>query len=86
MGWRQAAKDGWLTHIYKESMSDAGWEKLNQLLMDTLNEYKKQVSALTEELNSLKVQVAILQTKAAFWGAGAGIIAGAIITLLIKYL
>lgn len=55
-------------------MMQDDWIEYRRLILAKLEELETTTKELTEETRILNTQLAILETKAGMWGAGAGIL------------
>ena len=56
-------------------LGENGWSEHQRMVMDRLDESRAQLHLIRDDMVKLRVEVAILKTKAAVFGASAGFIA-----------
>jgi hypothetical protein len=52
-------------------------------LPDRLERIEEKLDGLVEALAALRIELAVLKTKAAIWGGGAGLVLGALVSKLL---
>lgn len=62
------------------------WENVARHVLAELEHAREAREKMAEGLAALQVQVAILTTKAGIIGAASGIVTGAVVAFLVKYL
>lgn len=63
-----------------------GWNEWSNKVLGDLEELKQLYKEITNDITELKIQLAIIKTKAALYGAISGTVVGVVLTALIRFI
>lgn len=63
-----------------------GWREYQRLVLDQLRRHTDELVLVRAQLGRIEIRLAVVETKAAMWGAGTGAVFGAAVALAVKFL
>lgn len=76
-----------------DDKNGAGWTEYRRLVLSELERIVGDIKSINrkiedlrqDDLSQIKTDIALLKFQAAMWGAGGGIVFGAIVTVILKF-
>ncbi len=65
---------------------DDGWPKWSNKVLGDLKEHRAKYEKLSDQIVDIRLELAVLKTKATIYGGTAGLVFSAILTFIVKHL